>query len=70
MSGIILEMMGYIPNTVQTQTALWAIRILLGLLPGILILISIMVIYHYPITKEFYQKIRHDLQIMEDGNKE
>ncbi len=70
LSGIILEIMGYIPNTVQTKQALWAIRILLGLLPVILILISIVAIYHYPITKGFYQKIRQYLQKREESNSE
>lgn len=67
LSGLILDLMGYIPNTVQTDQALWAIRILLGVFPGILILVGIVAIYHYPITKAFYQKMREELKNREEG---
>ena len=67
LSGLILDLMGYIPNTIQSDRALWAIRILLGIFPGILILIGIVAIYHYPITKDFYHKIRNELKNREEG---
>ncbi|MGD9552492.1 MAG: MFS transporter [Candidatus Caldatribacteriota bacterium] len=61
LSGLILDLTGYVPNAIQTTRALWAIRILLGLFPGILILIGMVAIYHYPISKDFYQKIKEEL---------
>ena len=67
-SGLILDWMGYVPNTVQNTSALWAIRILLGIFPGILILTGIIAIYRYPITKQFYQKIKIEIEQREQGD--
>ncbi|NLW09239.1 MAG: MFS transporter [Firmicutes bacterium] len=55
--GLILQWTGYVPNAAQTETALWGIRLLIGLLPGILLLLGILALRKYPIDREYHQEI-------------
>lgn len=57
LSGLILDYMGYVPDTVQTKQVLWTIRFLLGPIPGILLLIGIICIYFYPIDRQEFQEM-------------
>ncbi|EAZ89452.1 MFS transporter [Crocosphaera chwakensis] len=59
MVGKILDSAGYIPGSTgqQPDTALWAIRMIIGPLPITLLFISFMFAYLYPITKEIHQDI-------------
>lgn len=57
--GKILDSSGYIPGNTgqQPQTALWAIRMIIGPLPITLLIISFVFAYLYPITQEIHQDI-------------
>ncbi|EOD00733.1 MFS transporter [Caldisalinibacter kiritimatiensis] len=56
-SGMVLDYVGYIPDTVQSSQVLWTIRILLGPIPGIFLLIGIICIYFYPIDRNMFQEM-------------
>ncbi|WP_009545685.1 MFS transporter [Crocosphaera subtropica] len=57
--GKILDSAGYIPGSTgqQPDTALWAIRMIIGPLPITLLIISFVFAYLYPITQEIHQDI-------------
>ncbi|MGK7942635.1 MAG: MFS transporter [Crocosphaera sp.] len=57
--GKILDTSGYVPGNItqQPDTALWAIRMIIGPLPITLLIISFIFAYLYPITQEIHQDI-------------
>ncbi|MEM9772079.1 MAG: MFS transporter [Cyanobacteria bacterium P01_D01_bin.73] len=61
--GQIIEWAGYIKGTpdapppVQPESALWAIRLLIGPLPAIALAVGIVLTYFYPITAELHSEI-------------
>ncbi len=57
--GRILDSAGYIPKSTgqQPDTALWAIRMIIGPLPITLLIIGLIFAYLYPITKAVHQDI-------------
>lgn len=67
LSGALLDLMGYVPDVTQTNTVLWTIRILLGPIPGILLLIGIVCIYNYPIDRKMYEDILNKIDIKKGG---
>lgn len=59
--GIFLNTFGYVANMVQPKTSILAIKLLIGPIPGFLLLLSIIVSLFYPITREKYKEIRETL---------
>ncbi|MBN1572865.1 MAG: MFS transporter [Deltaproteobacteria bacterium] len=65
--GIFLDYFGYVANMLQTKKAIIAIKLLIGPIPAMLLLSSIIVSLFYPITKEKYREIREILDKKEKG---
>ncbi|NLY88583.1 MAG: MFS transporter [Firmicutes bacterium] len=65
--GLILQWTGYVPNAPQTATALWGIRLLIGLLPGIILLLGIIALRRYPIDRKYHQELLAQLAAREAG---
>lgn len=67
-SGWALELSGYInataenPNPVQPESALFALRVLIGPVSAVVLLLSFVAVYLYPITREKHAQIRAELQ--------
>jgi glycoside/pentoside/hexuronide:cation symporter, GPH family len=61
LSGIILDLVGYMPGVTQTGEVLWTIRILFGPVPGLMLLIGILCIYYYPIDRKMYGEMRKQI---------
>lgn len=60
--GVVLTMVGYVPNQEQTDSALNGIRALIYIYPGVLSLVTIAVMFFgYPIYNDLYKKIIADL---------
>ena len=60
--GIVLTLVGYVPNVEQTESAITGIRGLIFLYPGFLSILTIIVMYFlYPIWNKDYQKIITEL---------
>ena len=57
--GKILDSAGYIPKSTgqQPETALWAIRMIIGPIPITLLIIGFFFAYLYPITQAVHQDI-------------
>lgn len=59
--GLTLELSGYVPNAVQSARALWGIRLLLGAAPALLLLLGILAMVSYPITRDAHAGIVAEL---------
>ncbi|NOY07808.1 MAG: MFS transporter [Spirochaetes bacterium] len=61
-TGWILGISGYTAGADQTAGTLWSIRLLLGLIPGIMLFVSIILAFFYPLTKKRFTEIRDELE--------
>jgi sugar (glycoside-pentoside-hexuronide) transporter len=59
--GTFLGWAGYVANAIQKESALIAIRVLLGPVPAVLLILSIICVLVYPVTKADHEKIRAQL---------
>jgi len=59
--GIFLQFSGYVANMIQTDTAIFAIKFLIGPVTAILLILSIVVSFFYPITRDEHNKVRTEL---------
>lgn len=60
--GIVLATVGYVPNVIQTDSALLGIRSLIFIYPGVLSIATMIVMYFcYPLWNEKYRQIITDL---------
>jgi sugar (glycoside-pentoside-hexuronide) transporter len=65
--GFFLGLYGYDGNLdVQTGSALLAIRLAFGLIPGVFLVLAALVLQKYGITRVVYQDIRHNLEQKSD----
>lgn len=63
-SGQLLSLTGYSSqNAVQPDQALWAIRLLIGPLPALLLLGSLWFTYRYPISRDRHRQILEALEV-------
>lgn len=60
--GVVLAMVGYVPNHQQTKQALMGIRGITFLYPVIMAALTVVIMFFYPITEEKYAKIIEDLR--------
>lgn len=61
-TGIFLEWSGYVANMLQPKATLFSIRFLLGPVPAILLILSIVITIFYPITRETHKEIMEKLK--------
>ncbi len=60
--GFLLEFVGYVPNAIQTSTALSAILSTLTIIPIVFIILSVIVLIPYKIDKNLFAGILEDLK--------
>lgn len=61
--GAMLDLFGYSGDAaVQTGSALLAVRLAFGILPGLFFVLAALVLQRYQVTREVYQKVRADLE--------
>lgn len=62
-AGIILELSGFVepspgePIPPQPESALFAIRVVVGPLPAAFLLIGLLLMYYYPVTRELQETV-------------
>lgn len=61
--GYLLDFFGYIPDTVQSETALLGIALMLTVIPGVFHAIMGLLMFRYKITDAYYQTIKAKLHI-------
>jgi GPH family glycoside/pentoside/hexuronide:cation symporter len=64
-SGWALDLFGYVPNVAQAETARLGIRLFFGVIPSIIIILSLPLLIWYPITKASHARLRAEL--VKDG---
>jgi GPH family glycoside/pentoside/hexuronide:cation symporter len=63
--GWVLTGFGYVPNVEQTTHSLLGIRLFFGLIPAVIIFISLPLLFRYPITRKSHAVVRAKLDAME-----
>ncbi len=61
--GYLLDFFGYIPDEIQTETALLGIALMLTIIPGVFHVIMGLLMFRYKITDSYYQTIKAKLGI-------
>jgi len=56
--GVVLQLLGYVPNAVQSATAILGIRLLYGPLPAIFMLAALTTFRRFPLTRELHREIQ------------
>jgi GPH family glycoside/pentoside/hexuronide:cation symporter len=65
---LLLEVTGYVPNAPQQPAgALWGIRIVIGPIPALLLGGGILFALRYPLGREQYARILHELEARRAG---
>ncbi|WP_392558878.1 glycoside-pentoside-hexuronide (GPH):cation symporter [Orbus mooreae] len=60
--GIVLAFVGYVPNVIQSESALLGIRGLIYIYPGVLSIVTMLVMYfYYPLWNEKYKQVIGEL---------
>jgi GPH family glycoside/pentoside/hexuronide:cation symporter len=60
--GQSLDLFGYVPNAVQSARSILGIRLLIGLLPAILILLSNLALLFYPLDRKRYEEVQAQIR--------
>ncbi|MBQ7422446.1 MAG: MFS transporter [Prevotella sp.] len=62
-AGIILSLFGYVSGRifVQDDSAIFGIQIVTSVIPAILFFVGVVVLFFYPITKDFNERIQREL---------
>ncbi len=63
MAGWSLSWFGYVPNVEQSSTALLGIRLFFSVIPAIVILVSLPLLFRFPITRESHAHILEQLKL-------
>lgn len=61
--GYLLDFFGYIPDTVQSETALIGLALMLTIIPGVFHVIMGLLMFRYKITDSYYAIIKEKLNI-------
>jgi GPH family glycoside/pentoside/hexuronide:cation symporter len=64
-SGAVLSLSGYVPEVAQTAKSMFGIRLLLGPVPAVIFMLSLIMLYFYPINEQRYNEILGDIKKME-----
>ncbi len=60
--GFILDLSGYVPEAVQSPSAIMGIRIILGPLTAVAFVVAIIILWGYPITEKVYAEMMEQRQ--------
>jgi GPH family glycoside/pentoside/hexuronide:cation symporter len=56
-TGLVLQIADYAPETVLDATAVWGIRLLCGPIPVVFYIVGIVILTQYPITRTYYNRM-------------
>ena len=65
LTGFVLSYVEYIPDVAQTELSLFGIRLLVGPISAAIFLLSLLVLYFYPINETRYNEILGQINEME-----
>jgi glucuronide carrier protein len=52
-----------VPNPIQPDSAIWSIRVTIGLLPAVVAVIAMLIFWKYPLTDERFKQIRDETEL-------
>ncbi len=61
LTGWLLALFNYVPNSVQGPDALLGIKLMLSIIPGTLMILSVILLFFYNLTEPFMEKIQVEL---------
>ena len=61
-SGWALKLFGYVPNVAQTEQARLGIRLFFGIVPSVVLILSLPLLFWYPITRASHARLRAQLE--------
>ncbi|MBW1983677.1 MAG: MFS transporter [Deltaproteobacteria bacterium] len=64
-TGAVLSIVDYVPEVAQSAKAMFGIRLLLGPIPALIFILSLVMLYFYPINEQRYNEILDDIKKME-----
>jgi Na+/melibiose symporter-like transporter len=59
--GAIVDLFGFVPNAIQTESAIVGIRLVSSLVPAVTFGIGVIALFFYPITKELNETVQAEL---------
>ena len=59
--GAIVDSFGFVSNTVQTENAIFGIRLTSSVIPAITFFVGVIALFFYPISKKLNEHIQDDL---------
>ncbi len=57
LNGWILELFGYVPEQAQSSSSILGIKLVCGPLPAVFYIIGILILFRYPINREYYDRM-------------
>jgi GPH family glycoside/pentoside/hexuronide:cation symporter len=60
-TGWLLAIFNYVPNTEQTPEAILGIKLMLSIIPGVLMILSVILLFFYNLSEPFMDKIQTEL---------
>ncbi len=66
--GMLLDLIGYVPNQVQSAFTLWGLKMLYGPVPAFFLFLSFLVFRRFPLTRESHAEIQRQLQARRASN--
>lgn len=61
--GTIIDSFGFVANTVQTESAMFGIKLTSSLIPAFTFAIGVLALFFYPISKSLNQKVQAELNV-------
>ncbi len=68
LTGWLLALFHYVPNTEQTPEAILGIKLMLSIIPGVLMILSVILLFFYNLTEPFMDKIQVELSERRNEN--
>lgn len=67
-TGWLLTIFNYVPNADQSPEALFGIKLMLSIIPGILMILSVGLLFFYDLSESFMEKVQADLAERRKGS--
>ena len=69
LTGWLLALFNYVPNTVQTADSIFGIKLMLSIIPGTLMILSVILLFFYNLTEPFMEKVQLELTARRENEK-
>jgi len=67
-TGWLLAIFNYVPNATQSPEAIIGIKLMLSIIPGVLMILSVILLFFYNLTEPFMEKVQSELSMRRNNN--